>query len=102
MTTIYLDLDFKCHTVDDGTMIAVESDFFDGKCPTFIEGYRFVPEGKNWIRSDGVVFYGEMIVPWRPYSELEAAQQEYERLKDKARIAELEEALELLLSEVTE
>ena len=102
MKTLYVDSDFKCHTSDDGTLIAVETDYFDDKCPAFIEGYRFIPEGKSWIRSDGVVFRGEMVAPWRPYSELEAAQQEYERLKDKARIAELEEALELLLSEVTE
>ena len=76
---IYLDSDFKCHTSDDGTMTAVETDFFDGKCDAFIEGYRFVPSGESWTRSDGEVFKGEMITPWKDYAELDAAQREYEK-----------------------
>ena len=79
MKTIYLDSDYKCHVTDDGTMTSVETDFFDSKCQTFIEGYRFVPNGKSWTRFDGVVFTGEMIAPWKPYDELDAAQREYER-----------------------
>lgn len=76
---IYIDSVFKCHTTDDGTMAAVETDFFDGKCPEFIEGYRFVPAGESWTRHDGVVFQGEMIAPWKPWSELDVFQREYER-----------------------
>lgn len=75
---IFIDSDFKCHVADDGTMAAVETYFFDGKCDAFIEGYRFVPDGKTWTRSDGVVFYGEMVAPWKPYNELAAAQAQYE------------------------
>lgn len=78
MRTIYLDSEFKCHVDDDGTMTAVETDFFDGKCNAFIEGYRFVPYGETWTRSDGKVFPGEMIAPWKPYSELDDAQLAYE------------------------
>lgn len=78
MRTIYIDSDFKCHVTDDGTLTAVETDFFDGKCDTFVEGYRFVPAGESWTRSDGKVFKGEMIAPWKPYSELAAAQAQYE------------------------
>lgn len=76
---IYMDSEFKCHTVNDGTMTPVESAFFDGKCDTFIEGYRFVPAGESWMRSDGVVFRGEMLAPWKAYSELEAAQRRFEQ-----------------------
>ena len=79
MKTIYLDSEFKCHVADDGAMTAVETDFFDGKCDFFIEGYRIIPSGESWTRSDGVVFYGEMVAPWKPYSELDAAQREYEK-----------------------
>lgn len=79
MRTIYVDSDFKCHVADDGTMTAVETDYFDGKCDAFIQGYRFIPAGKSWTRYDGVVFYGEMIAPWMPYQELDSIQQEYER-----------------------
>lgn len=78
MRIIYLDSDFKCHLTDDGTMTAVETDFFDGKSNTFIEGYRFVPVGKSWTRSDGVEFTGQMIAPWKDYKELTAAQAQYE------------------------
>ena len=77
--TIYINNDYKCHVTDDGTMTAVETDAFDGKCETYIEGYRFVPEGETWTREDGAEFTGEMISPWRPWAELDAAQREYER-----------------------
>lgn len=79
MKTIYIDSEFKCHTSNDGTMTAIETDSFDGKCDTYIEGYRFVPEGESWTRSDGVVFHGEMVAPWKPYAELAAAQAQYDR-----------------------
>ena len=76
---IYIDSDFKCHVSDDGTMIAVETDAFDGKCDAYIEGYRFIPSGQTWTRADGVVFTGEMIAPWKPWAKLDAVQREYER-----------------------
>ena len=79
MKTVYIDSDFKCHVTNDGTMTPVETDFFDGKCTAFVEGYRFVPSGERWVRSDGKIFYGEMITPWKLYSELDSAQREYER-----------------------
>lgn len=78
MTTIYIDSDFKCHVTNDGTLTPVETDFFNSKCQTFIEGYRFIPDGKSWTRSDGVVFTGEMVAPWKPYTDLAAAQAQYE------------------------
>lgn len=90
---IYVDYDFKCHTVNDGTMTPIETDFFDGKCDTFIEGYRFIPSGETWTRSDGVVFHGEMIAPWKDFEELDAAQREYER----EQMADMENALAILL-----
>lgn len=77
---IYIDNDFKCHTSDpDGTLTAVETNFFDGKCPAYIDGYRFIPAGETWTRSDGIVFTGEMIAPWRDWNELDNAQRDYER-----------------------
>lgn len=76
---IYIDTDFKCHVTDDGTMTAIETEFFDGKCDAFIEGYRYVPSDASWTREDGAMFTGEMISPWKPYNELAAAQAEFER-----------------------
>lgn len=78
MRMIYLDSDFKCHVADDGTFTAVETEFFDGKCDTFVEGYRFVPSGETWTRPDGAIFTGEMIAPHTNYSILAAAQAQYE------------------------
>ena len=98
MNTIYIDSEYKCHTTNpDGTFREVETDFFDGKCDTFIEGYRFIPSGESWTRSDGVVFTGEMIAPWKPYSELDSAQREYERQL----ITEYEALINELYTEVT-
>lgn len=96
MKTIYIDSDFKCHVTDDGTLTAVETDFFDGKCDTFIEGYRYVPAGAVWTRSDGMVFTGKMIAPWKDYAELDYAQLLYERQQleeAQAKNAEYEAAL---------
>lgn len=89
---IYIDNDFKCHVTDDGSMTAVETDFFDGKCDEFIEGYRLVPNGESWTREDGEVFEGEMIAPWKPFAELDAAQREYER----EQLEDMREALRVL------
>ncbi len=79
MKTIYIDSDYKCHVMDDGTMTAVETDFFDGKCAEYSEGYRFIPAGECWTRDDGVEFDGEMVAAWKPFAELDSAQREHER-----------------------
>lgn len=77
--TIYIDTDYKCHTAPGPGLTAVDTTAFDGKCTAYIEGYRFVPNGSTWVRSDGVIFQGEMVAPWKPWDELDAAQREYER-----------------------
>ena len=82
MRTIYIDSEFKCHVTDDGTMTAVETDFFDGKCDTFVEGYCY--DTRN-----GYV----QIYPVKPFGELDAAQREYERQQ----MADMENALAILL-----
>lgn len=76
--TIYIDSDCKCYTAPTEDRTAIDTDYFDGKCKAFIEGYRFVPAGSEWKRSDGIVFRGEMIAPWKNYSVLAAAQAQYE------------------------
>lgn len=94
--TIYINNDYKCHVTDDGTMTAVDTTAFDGMCEEYIEGYRFVPAGQTWTRNDGVEFTGEMISPWRPWAELDAAQREYERqqlAQYESALSEIETAL---------
>lgn len=68
MRTIYIDSDYSCHVTNDGTMNAVETDFFDGKCDTYVEGYRY-------DQRNGYV----QIYPYLPYNELDSAQREYEK-----------------------
>ena len=96
---IYIDSDYKCHTTTADGLTAVETNYFDGKCPAYIEGYRFVPSGSTWVRSDGVIFQGEMIAPWKPWDELDAAQREYER-EQYAAVAEQNAEYEAALSEI--
>ena len=37
---IYIDSEYCCHTINpDGVFQEIETDFFDGKCDDFIEGY---------------------------------------------------------------
>lgn len=96
MRTIYIDSDFKCHITNDGTMTAVETNVFDGMCNAYIEGYRFVPSGESWTRSDGKVFYGEMVSPWKDFAELDVAQRRYEKqllAEYEAALSEIEAAL---------
>ena len=76
--TIYYDSLYHCHRIDDGTMTAVETDFFIGKCDTLVDGYCY-DTSKGYVQ----------IYPWKPLDELDAAQREYERQQ----IAEYEKAL---------
>ena len=66
--TIYVDPLNHCHRIDDGTMTAVETDFFIGKCDTWVEGFCY-DTSKGYAQ----------IYPWQPLNELEAAQAQYER-----------------------
>ena len=96
--TIYIDSDYKCHTSPADGLTAVETDFFDGKCKQFIEGYRLVPAGCTWAREDGVEFTGEMIAPFRDYSILEELQSVYDEQQQtineyEAALSDIEQAL---------
>ena len=92
--TIYIHNDYKCHTSPGEGLTAVETDAFNGKCRRYIEGYRFVPAGESWTRSDGAVFTGEMVAPWRDHAILAELQAIYE--EEQAKQAEMEAALEVL------
>lgn len=83
---IYVDNKKHCHTTNpDGTFKEIETDAFDDKCVTFIEGHCY-DDSNGYIQ----------VYPWKPYGELEAAQREYEREK----LADAENALAILLGGV--
>lgn len=98
--TIFFDNDYKCHLENDGTMRAVETNSFDGKCRQYIEGYRFIPDGETWTRSDGEVFRGEMMSPWRDYSILADMQAQYEEMLVQQ--VDMQAALEAIYGGITD
>lgn len=102
MRTIYLDREFKCHVSDDGTMTSVSTDFFDGKCDSFVKGFRVIPAGQSWIREDGRVFNGEMIAPWTDYRILQAYQEQYKQMEVSSDIIEKAAAYDILMEGVSE
>ena len=85
---IYLDSDFRCHLTDGGGMRMIETDEFDGKCTAYVEGYRFVPDGESWVREDGVVFRGKLVMAVEDYDLLKRFQAQHEA-DDSARLADL-------------
>lgn len=96
--TIYIDSDFKCYTSAAEGRRAVETDAFNGKCPEWIESYRYVPAGETWVREDGVMFTGEMVSPWKDLSDAYAAQTAYvtaQNTQYEAALTEIEAALEV-------
>ena len=94
--TIYIDSDYKCYVSAAGGRRAIETNEFDGKCPEWIESYRFVPDGETWTREDGEVFNGEMVTPWKDLSEAYTAQTAYlerQNAQYEAALTEIEAAL---------
>lgn len=76
---IYIDKDYKCHAEFVKGLTPIETDFFDGKCKQFIEGYRYIPENETWTREDGEIISGGTISPHTDYFELEKVQLIYEK-----------------------
>lgn len=92
--TIYIDKDYCCHAEAAEELRAFDVSDLDGKCPAYIEGTRYVPEGETWTRSDGVKFRGEMIAPAVDSRVREAYQKQYEA--DAAEREDMQAALALL------
>ena len=66
---IYVDAEHHCHTTNpDGAYREIETNEFDGKCQTYIEGHCYKDDG------DSISVY-----MWKDYAELDAAQRKYER-----------------------
>ena len=94
--TIYIDSDYKCYVSTAEGRRAIETNEFDGKCPEWIESYRFVPEGEIWVKPNGEMFRGEMVSPWKDLGNAYAAQAAYvtaQNAQYEAALAEIEAAL---------
>lgn len=97
--TIYIDKDFRCFAEPGEGMEAVQTDFFDGKAPGYIEGYRFIPAGHSWTGEDGTVYRGEAAFPVTDWEALDKIQRVYERERYAAVAAQNAE-YEAALSEI--
>lgn len=96
--TIYIDDDYKCYVSAADGRRAVETGAFNGKCPEWIESFRFVPAGETWTREDGEAIRGEMAAPWKDLGEAYAAQAEYlsgQNTQYEAALTAIEAALEV-------
>ena len=96
--TIYIDSDYKCYVSAAEGRRAIETDAFNGKCPEWIESFRFVPEGETWTRGDGEVFTN-MVSLWKDLGEAYAAQAAYveQQLSTaQAQAADMQAALNVL------
>lgn len=91
---VYIDSQFRCSLSPGEGLREMETDYFDGKCKAFIQGYRCIPAGESWTREDGEIFEGEMIAPAEDSGVLEAAQAAYEEAQ--AENADALAALEVL------
>lgn len=85
---VYINNDYRCYVTNNGTMREVEVPDFDGKCPAYIEGTRYIPPGETWTRSDGVVFTGEMTAPCIDSRIRKAYQAQYEALLPEIQVRE--------------
>lgn len=93
MKTIYLDSNFMCHIMNDGTMTEVQTEVFDYLCNNAIELMRFVPEGKTWTRPDGQVIHGEFI---QAIDSTKIDAYQWQWLEDQERMVDMQNALEIL------
>lgn len=96
--TIYIDSDYKCYVSAAEGRRAIETNEFDGKCPEWIESYRFVPAGETWVKPNGEMFRGEMVSPWKDLGEAYAAQAAYvtaQNAQYEAALTAIENALEV-------
>lgn len=96
--TIYIDNDYKCYVSAADGRRAIETDAFDGKCPEWIESFRFVPAGETWVQDNGLIFRGEMVTPWNELGEAYAAQEAYVSAQNRqyeAALTAIENALEV-------
>ena len=99
--TIYIDKDFRCFAEPEEGLEAVQTGFFDGKAPGYIEGYRFIPAGRSWTGEDGTVYLGEAAFPVTDWEALDKIQRAYEREQIPVLTAQNDE-YEAALSEIEE
>lgn len=77
--TIYLDSNYRCHAQPAEGWRAIDCAWADGKCPVYIEGMRYIPDGETWTSVDGTELAGEMLIAVVDPATLLAAQAAWEK-----------------------
>ena len=93
---VYIDADYRVHTEPGEGRGAVETTVFDGMPEPVLDCHRYVPEGRQWVRPDGITIHGEFVQMCVSSQELDAAQRAYERKQLSAyetALTEIETAL---------
>lgn len=55
--------------------------------------------GSTWAREDGVEFEGEMVAPWKPFFEIDAAQRVYEQEQLAGAVQTIDELCDYIAEE---
>lgn len=94
---VYIDNNYNCYASNDGTRRGFETTFFEGKCPKYIEGFKYVPKGERYVDEKGIIYRGEMCIINADHNELEKAQFEYDLAQYEAALTAIEKALGVTL-----
>lgn len=78
MKKIYLDNNFMCHIINDGTMKQIQTNIFDNCCDDIIKLCRYIPENENYILPNSEILWGPFIQFTAPSSITNIIQQQYE------------------------
>lgn len=62
---VYIDKEYKCHLKFIDGYREFNIPFFDNKSSVVIEGYRYIPTDEEWIDDHGIVYEGELLIPFR-------------------------------------
>ena len=93
MKTIYLDSNFMCHIINDGTMTEIQTDMFDDLCNNSIELMRYIPQNEMWVRPNGRIIYG-LFIQATDSEKINAYQIQWQ--SDQEQMEDMQNALEIL------
>jgi hypothetical protein len=79
MRKIYLDDQYRCSVTNGENKTEIETDFFDGRCEEFIEGYCYIPKNEKWVNKNNIEFMGETIFPIADFNKIDSIQRSNER-----------------------
>lgn len=95
---VYIDENYVCHADSAADRRPFEVASLDGLCSLMVETYRFIPFGEAWVRTDGVAFHGESLLPAADTRPFEVAQVQHE-IDEATHLEELGALIEEIYNE---